>query len=178
MTDRSAAMPAKPRSRAESRSNARLAAVQALYAIAIAGDDPETLIREWPARPHADSEAEDDAPQGPPAPLDRVFMADIVRHAHAERADLAQRLGRALTNEGGLERIEALLRAILNAGSYELSARFDVPARVVIDEYVRVTRGFYGDGEPALVNAVLDRVARAARPLEMSGLPRETKSTP
>jgi len=180
MTDQPAARPDRPRPRAEARSNARLAAVQALYAIEIAGDDPETLIRDWPARPHADPEGDEpDVDASTPAPpLDRVFMADVVRRAHAERAELAGHIQDALSNDGGIERTEALLRAIMTAGTFELAQRFDVPARVVIDEYVRVARGFYDGGEPALINAVLDRVARAVRPFEMSGLPRTPKAKP
>ena len=54
-----------------------------------------------------------------------------------------------------------MLRAILRAGGYELMFRKDVPARVVITEYVDVTHGFYDEDEPGLVNAVLD--TRGAR---------------
>ena len=60
-----------------------------------------------------------------------------------------------------------MLRAILRAGAYELMFRKDVPARVVITEYVDVAHGFYGEDEPGLVNAVLDTVAREVRPGEL-----------
>jgi len=177
--DGPAAKPTRPRARAESRSNARIAAVQALYAMEIAGGDPESLIRDWPARPHADPEdGEPAASDSPPPPLDRAFMAEVVRRAHAERADLARHIESALEREGGLERTEALLRAIFTAGAFELAQRFDVPARVVIDEYVRVARSFYDGSEPALVNAVLDRIAHAVRPFEMAGVARKPKTGP
>ena len=58
-----------------------------------------------------------------------------------------------------LRRVEAVLRAILRAGAFELMFRKDVPARVVITEYVDVAHGFYGEDEPGLVNAVLDALA-------------------
>ena len=45
--------------------------------------------------------------------------------------------------------------------------RKDVPARVVITEYVDVAHGFYGEDEPGLVNAVLDPLARDVRPGEL-----------
>ena len=60
-----------------------------------------------------------------------------------------------------------MLRAILRAGAFELMFRKDVPARVVITEYVDVTHGFYGEDEPGLVNAVLDAVTREVRPGEL-----------
>ena len=62
-----------------------------------------------------------------------------------------------------LARIEAVLRAILRAGGYELMFRKDVPARVVISEYIDVTHGFYDQDEPGLVNAILDTLARDVR---------------
>jgi N utilization substance protein B len=63
--------------------------------------------------------------------------------------------------------VEAVLRAVLRAGGYELMFRKDVPARVVITEYVDVAHGFYDDDEPGLVNAVLDNLAREVRPGEL-----------
>jgi N utilization substance protein B len=58
------------------------------------------------------------------------------------------------------------LRAILRCGVYELTARTDVPARAVINEYVEIARDFFGGEEPGVVNGVLDRVARKRRPDE------------
>ena len=52
------------------------------------------------------------------------------------------------------------------AADTELRARQDVPARVVITEYVDVARAFFEADEPGLVNAVLDSVARKCRPAE------------
>jgi N utilization substance protein B len=77
------------------------------------------------------------------------------------------------TLEGGwpLARIDATLRAILRAGAYELSARADVPARVVIAEYVDVAKAFFEDEVPGLVNGVLDALARKLRPAEFAGAP-------
>lgn len=49
---------------------------------------------------------------------------------------------------------------------YELTARMDTPARVVITEYVDVAHAFYNDREPGLVNGMLDRIARTLRPGE------------
>ena len=57
-------------------------------------------------------------------------------------------------------------RAILLAGIYELDRRNDVPARVVIAQYVDVAQQFFSGGEPAFVNVTLDRVAHRLRPTE------------
>ena len=65
-----------------------------------------------------------------------------------------------------LKRIEALLRAVLRAGAYELGHRSDVPARVVVSEYVDVAGAFLEKDETGMVNAVLHQLARQLRPAE------------
>ena len=55
------------------------------------------------------------------------------------------------------------MRQILRAGTYELLARADVPAAVVINEYVEVAKAFFDDGQAKFVNGILDAVAKEAR---------------
>ena len=62
-----------------------------------------------------------------------------------------------------LRRIDAILRATLRAGAYELEHRKDVPARVVVSEYVDVAHAFVDRDETGMVNAVLDQIARQFR---------------
>ena len=62
-----------------------------------------------------------------------------------------------------LKRIEAILRAVLRAGAYELGHRGDVPGRVVVAEYVDVAHAFVDRDETGMINAVLDQLARHYR---------------
>ena len=66
--------------------------------------------------------------------------------------------------------MDSILRAILRAAAFELVARRDVPAKVVIDEYVGIARDFFAGDEPGFVNAALDTMARRKRAPEF-GLP-------
>jgi N utilization substance protein B len=68
-----------------------------------------------------------------------------------------------LTKGWPLKRVEAVLRAVLRAGAYELLHRADVPARVVVNEYVDVAGAFLDRDETGMVNAVLDTLARRVR---------------
>ena len=74
----------------------------------------------------------------------------------------------ALPETWPLTRIDLTLRAILRCGVYELLERQDVPARVVINEYMDVARAFFDADEPGLVNGVLDTLARQERPQEFA----------
>jgi N utilization substance protein B len=69
----------------------------------------------------------------------------------------------ALARGWPLKRIEAILRAVLRAGAYELGYRSDVPGRVVVSEYVDVANAFVDKEETGMVNAVLDQLARHFR---------------
>jgi N utilization substance protein B len=142
------------------RSAARLAAVQALYQIELAGAAPETVIGEF-LRDGLDAEAR--------GAVDEALFADVVRGAAARRAGIDTSIGHALTPDWPLERLEAVLRAILRAGTYELAARSDVPAAVIISEYLEIGHDFFSGKEPGLVNGVLDRIARTLRPEEFAG---------
>ena len=50
-------------------------------------------------------------------------------------------------------------------------ARRDVPAKVVIDEYVEIAHAFFESDEPSFVNAILDKLARRKRAVEFGETP-------
>ena len=83
-----------------------------------------------------------------------------------EQRTLDPLIDKALAAGWPLKRIEAILRAVLRAGAYELGHRSDVPARVVVSEYVDVANAFVDKDETGMVNAVLDQIARQLRTAE------------
>ena len=80
-------------------------------------------------------------------------------------ADL-RAIARHLSKGWRLERLDAVARAILRAGSAELEQRADIPVAVVIDEYVEIAKRFFDGPEPGFVNATLDACARDLRRAE------------
>jgi N utilization substance protein B len=146
------------------RTAARLAAVQALYQIELAGAPVDSVIGEFVhhriGRDHEDMRFGDADPE---------FFAALVRGADAQREELDRLIVAALTPDWPLERLEAVLRAILRAGAYELVASVDVPGAVVISEYLDIGHAFFAGKEPGMVNGVLDRMARSLRPQEVAG---------
>lgn len=154
--------PRKPSAKAQ-RSAARLAAVQALYQIASTGVPVETVIGEF-AQHRFESEIDGERL----VPPDPELFAAIVRGVRERDDDLTSMVAGALDRNWSAERLERLLSAILRAGAWELMARPDLDARIVIAEYVALAHDFFGGKEPAMVNAVLDRLARGLRPDEMA----------
>jgi transcription antitermination protein NusB len=147
----------KPSAKAR-RSAARLAAVQALYQIALVGTDVETVVGEF-VRHRFGAELDGDRYVEP----EPTLFADIVRGAAVRRQDVDAMIEGALDERWSLDRLELLLVAVLRAGTWEILANHAVPPRIVISEYVDVAHAFFGGKEPAMVNAVLDRTARAVR---------------
>jgi N utilization substance protein B len=143
------------------RSAARLAAVQALYQIDLSGGEGPSVVREFT---HHRIGKEIDGQDYIAA--DPELFADIVNGVLDRRQTLDPAIAAALTPDWPLDRLEIILRAILRAGCYELTARIDVPVRVILNEYVEVAHAFFAGKEPALVNGVLDRLAQSLRPAE------------
>src|SRR3712207_907124 len=133
------------------RRAARLAAVQALYQMDVAGKGVVDALAEFEAF-WIGQEVE--GVEYPPA--ETAFFRDILTGVVREQRPIDQKIDTALAEGWPLRRIEAVLRAILRAGAYELMFRKDVPARVILSEYVDIAHGFYSEDEPGLVNAVLD----------------------
>jgi N utilization substance protein B len=101
-------------------------------------------------------------------PAEAAFFRDIVGGVLREQGRLDPQIDAALTRGWPLKRIEAVLRAVLRAGAYELACRPDIPARVVMAEYVDVAAAFVDEDETGMVNAVLDQLAHQLRAAEFS----------
>ena len=146
------------------RSAARLAALQALYQLEITGNTPADVIEEFIEHRFGRGESE-------PRKHDEEFFSDLVHGVLKHQVEIDRSIAKALAQGWTLARIDSTLRALLRAASYELVARRDVPAKVVIDEYVELARDFFEGDEPGFVNAVLDRLAHRKRAAEFGETP-------
>ena len=100
------------------------------------------------------------------AGVDEAFFAEclagVLHQCEDVDALFAPYLDRAIN---ALDHVE---RAILRAGTFELRSRPDVPARVAIDEWVELAKGFGAEESFRYVNGVLDRVAHDLRGAELA----------
>jgi transcription antitermination protein NusB len=140
------------------RTVSRLATVQALYQMELAGEDVETVVREFlNHRFDADIEGQ------PLAEADEDWFAQVVRGVVADQKAIDERIKKRLASNWRLERIDATLRALLRSGAWELTHKPEVPKEIVIDEYVELAKAFFDEAEAKFVNAALDGVARDVR---------------
>jgi N utilization substance protein B len=150
--------------KANKRGAARLAAVQALYQMDLAGTGLNEIMTEFEGH-WLGGEVEGVQYQ----PAEVAYFRDIVGGVVREQTRLDPQIDAALQRGWPLKRIETVLRAVLRAGAYELACRSDVPARVVTAEYVDVAGAFVDKEETGMVNAVLDELAHQMRAAEFAG---------
>jgi N utilization substance protein B len=133
------------------RSRSRSLAIQALYQWQMAGQDVPAIINHFMLEQDGkkfDSDYFSELVHGVPARVDELDAA------------LAPCVDRAL------ESVDPVERAILRLGTYELIVHPEIPYRVVINEAVELAKVFGAEQGHRYVNGVLDRAARALRPLE------------
>jgi transcription antitermination protein NusB len=147
--------------KANRRGAARLAAVQALYQMDIAGTPLNDIFAEFQS--HWIGQEVDGSQY---LPAEAAFFRGLVQGVLDDQRKLDPMIDKALQGGWPLKRVESLMRAVLRAGVYELSSRSDVPARVVVSEYVDVAHAFVDREETGMVNAVLDQLARQLRGAE------------
>jgi transcription antitermination protein NusB len=148
-----------PIGRGERRSAARLAAVQALYQMDLTQKSLNEVFAEfeshWMGR-----EIEGDQYKPAEVGLFHAIILGVLEHQRA----LDPLIDEALAKGWPLKRVEAVIRAILRAGAFELIHEPDTPLKVVLSEYVDLAAAFYeGGDEVAMVNAVLDRIGKEGR---------------
>ncbi len=151
---------------ANQRGAARLAAVQALYQMDVGGTEVADVIAEFEL--HRLGQAVDEPEGDVYRTADTSWFRDVVVGVLSDQRRIDPMVHTALVSDWPLRRIDTTLRAILRAGTYELLRRRDVPAKVVINEYLEITKAFFAEDEPRLVNGVLDRIAHEVRADEFS----------
>ena len=141
------------------KSAARLYAVQALFQMEASGQTVEGIQQEFENHRFGAVYDGDEMAEG-----DVTHFRALLNHAVNRQARIDQMTDRALVAKWPIDRIDPVLRALFRAAGAEL-VEMATPPKVVINEFVDVAKAFFPDGkEPKFVNAVLDYMAREAKP--------------
>ena len=141
------------------RSVSRLYAVQALFQMEHSGQASDVVVREFLDHRFGAIYDEGEMQEGDPDLFEKI-VNDAVNH----QALIDQMTDRALVAKWPIARIDPTLRSLFRAAGAELT-QLDAPAKVVIVEYVDLAAAFYPVGKEAkFCNAVLDHMAREAKP--------------
>jgi N utilization substance protein B len=141
------------------KSAARLYAVQALFQMESSGQTVESVTREFETHRFGAIYDGEEMAEG-----DVDHFRGLIDHAVNMQARIDQMTDRALVAKWPIDRIDPVLRALFRAAGGEM-LETGTPPKVVITEFVDIAKAFFPNGkEPKFVNAVLDHMAREARP--------------
>lgn len=144
---------------------ARLAAVQACYMVEYGQLPVDEVIRDFTSGQvgryliKEDINATEELAEV--EEMDNEYFTKIVRGVQSNKQELEKSLALFLKEGWSFERMDGTLRALFLCAVYELINTLDVDAKVIIKEYVDLAYAFFTKGEPKMVNAVLDQVAKA-----------------
>jgi N utilization substance protein B len=151
---------------ASARTAARLAAVQALYQIEATDAAPTEVIKDFLTGRTGGilmTEDPDTAQESVvrTTELDTETFIGLVRTVEDRGSDIDGMIRGALSPEWPWDRLEMTLKALLRAAVAEILTRTDIPTKATVSEFIDIAHAFYDGSEPRMLNAVLDKIARA-----------------
>ena len=134
------------------KTNARKAAVQALYQWQVTGQNLN-LIEQYFIEQQFFAENIEDVQKNYFSELFHGVPQDLI----AIDALLSEFVDRAV------DAVDPVERAVLRLGTYELIHCADTPYKVIINESINLAKCFGADGSHRYVNGILDKVAQKQR---------------
>lgn len=136
----------------QARTNARKAAVQALYQWQMAGQSLSEIERQF-----LEEERLKDA--------QKSYFVELFYGVPKNLNEIDQALSEFVDRP--VDTIDPVERAILRIGVYELLYRLNMPYKVVLNEGINLAKDFGADGSHKYVNGILDKVAQQIRAVEI-----------
>ncbi|HHJ34159.1 MAG TPA: transcription antitermination factor NusB [Gammaproteobacteria bacterium] len=137
---------------AKARGKSRRLAMQAIYQWQMTGDSITDIKQQF-------------FDENNMSKFDSDFFSEMVSGVASSISELDPFLEKNMPRS--IESVDPVERAILRLATYEFINRFDVPYRVVLNEAVNITKEFCAENSHTFVNAVLDKVAKEIRHIEV-----------
>jgi N utilization substance protein B len=137
---------------AKARGRSRRLAMQAIYQWQMTGDNISDIKQQFYEENNMSK-------------LDSGFFSELVSGVASSISELDPLLEKYMSRS--VESVDPVERSVLRLASFEFINRFDVPYRVVLNEAVNITKEYCAENSHAFVNAVLDKVAKEIRHIEV-----------
>ena len=131
-----------------SRSWSRILAVQALYQLYLNRDANKNIVIKSLLQ---NKESKNKA--------DKIFFSKLVKETLEKQKILEDKIILA-SNKRKFNKMETLLKIILELGTCELFYFKNIPTNVSLSQYVKVGSSFLNDKEVGLINGILDKVSK------------------
>ena len=97
--------------------------------------------------------------------IDADYFSELVSGVASSISELDPLLEKNMPRS--VESVDPVERSILRIATYEFLHRIDVPYKVVLNEAVNIAKEYCAENSHAFVNAVLDKVAKEVRHIEV-----------
>ncbi len=135
------------------RVKARQNTVQALYELFLTGKDVKDILTEF----------END--ERKLAKTDVEYFKDLFKGIAKHEEELDKHIVNLVDRP--IDELDAIERAILHLGCFELEHHLELPWRVVVNESVELAKTFGAEESHKYINGILDKVARKLRSTEI-----------
>ena len=142
------------------KSSARLFAVQILFEMEINGKKINSILERL-----TDEYLIEISRLNKTEKADKNHLIKILRGVTKSQKDIDLNINDNLIG-WSLSRIDSVSRAILRSALYELRECNDIPVKVVINEYIEISKSFFEGDEPNFINGILDKISKIYRPNE------------
>lgn len=151
-------MTSNPTSAASKRARikARRNTVQALYGRFMTGKTAAEVIAEFESDEQTLAKSDVD--------YFKLLLKGTIKNSEALDGRLKELVDRPV------EELDAIERAILHIGCYELEHHLEIPWRVVVNESIELAKLFGADQSHKYINGILDKVARELRTAEIDSI--------
>jgi N utilization substance protein B len=137
---------------AKARGKSRRLAMQAIYQWQMTGDNISDIKQQF-------------FDENNMSQFDSEFFSELVSGVASSISELDVLLEKYMSRSA--ESVDPVERSILRIAVYEFVNRLDVPYRVVLNEAVNITKEYCAENSHTFVNAVLDKVAKEVRHIEV-----------
>lgn len=142
------------------KSSARLFAVQILFEMEINGKKINSILERL-----TDEYLIEISRLNKTEKADKNHLIKILKGVTKNQKDIDININDNLIG-WSLSRIDSVSRAILRSALYELRECNDIPVKVVINEYIEISKSFFEGDEPNFINGILDKISKIYRPNE------------
>ena len=144
----------------QARTNARKAAVQALYQWQMTGESLVEIERQF-----VEEERLKD--------VQKSYFTELFHGVPKNLGAIDEALNEFVDRP--VDMVDPVERAILRIGAYELLHRLDMPYRVILNEGINLAKYFGADGSHKYVNGILDKIAQKIRAVEIKAKAQASK---
>ncbi len=136
--------------------NTRVAATQCIYSVLFMGEKLTSKTMKYFKTKSFLSET--DEKEDKEIVVNEKLFAYLVKGIIRNQNEIDEKISSYLKID--IEKNDKLIISIIRAGAFEIMFRENTPSPIIISEYTKIANEFYPIKKTALVNAILDKIAK------------------